>query len=172
MIGTHPLGRSALGPSLPHRAGAIDTVLPATGTPPQEGHRLGSPDDPATAPLLPNRSLVIVGDNGYAVLDLLHCCQSLREPVADHQTAPGCWPLRSGSTSTTGSKRPAPSEGITSAHPQRTPPCPRPAVANRVGVLVRRHHPNPGTRLPDRRLVSPWQTSRTHPLGIDPRPPR
>ena len=30
---------------------------------------------------LPNRSLVIVGDNGYAVLDLLHCCQSLREPV-------------------------------------------------------------------------------------------
>ncbi len=30
---------------------------------------------------LPNRSLVVVGDNGYAVLDLLHCCQSLREPV-------------------------------------------------------------------------------------------
>ena len=30
---------------------------------------------------LPHRPLVIVGDNGYAVLDLLHCCQSLREPV-------------------------------------------------------------------------------------------
>ena len=30
---------------------------------------------------LPQRSLVLVGDNGYAVLDLLHCCQSLREPV-------------------------------------------------------------------------------------------
>ena len=30
---------------------------------------------------LPHRSLVLVGDNGYAVLDLLHCCQSLREPV-------------------------------------------------------------------------------------------
>ena len=30
---------------------------------------------------LPNRSLVLVGDNGYAVLDLLHCCQSLRETV-------------------------------------------------------------------------------------------
>ena len=29
---------------------------------------------------LPNRQLVLVGDNGYAVLDLLHCCQSLREP--------------------------------------------------------------------------------------------
>ena len=30
---------------------------------------------------LPQRSLVLVGDNGYAVLDLLHCCQSLREPI-------------------------------------------------------------------------------------------
>ena len=31
---------------------------------------------------LPNRPLVLVGDSGYAVLDLLHFCQSLREPVA------------------------------------------------------------------------------------------
>ena len=30
---------------------------------------------------LPHRPLVLVGDNGYAVLDLLHCCQSLRQPV-------------------------------------------------------------------------------------------
>ena len=30
---------------------------------------------------LPHRPLVVVGDNGYAVLDLLHSCQSLREPV-------------------------------------------------------------------------------------------
>ena len=30
---------------------------------------------------LPQRPLVLVGDNNYAVLDLLHCCQSLREPV-------------------------------------------------------------------------------------------
>ena len=30
---------------------------------------------------LPQRPLVLVGDNGYAVLDLLHCCQSLHEPV-------------------------------------------------------------------------------------------
>ena len=30
---------------------------------------------------LPHRPLVLVGDNGYAVLDLLHCCQSLRELV-------------------------------------------------------------------------------------------
>ena len=30
---------------------------------------------------LPPRSLVLVGDNSYAVLDLLHCCQSLAQPV-------------------------------------------------------------------------------------------
>ena len=30
---------------------------------------------------LPQRPLVLVGDNSYAVLDLLHCCQSLRKPV-------------------------------------------------------------------------------------------
>ena len=30
---------------------------------------------------LPQSPLVLVGDNGYAVLDLLHSCQSLREPV-------------------------------------------------------------------------------------------
>ena len=30
---------------------------------------------------LPQRPLVLVGDNGYAVLDLLHCRRSLREPV-------------------------------------------------------------------------------------------
>ena len=30
---------------------------------------------------LPRRPLVLVGDSGYAVLDLLHLCQSLRQPV-------------------------------------------------------------------------------------------
>ena len=30
---------------------------------------------------LPGRPLVLVGDSGYAVLDLLHLCQSLSEPV-------------------------------------------------------------------------------------------
>ena len=36
---------------------------------------------------LPQRPLVLVGDNAYAVLDLLHCCQSLREPVP---SSPDC----------------------------------------------------------------------------------
>ena len=30
---------------------------------------------------LSHRPLVLVGDNGYPVLDLLHCCQSLHTPV-------------------------------------------------------------------------------------------
>ena len=30
---------------------------------------------------LPHRPLILVGDNGYAVLDLLHFCQSLPEPL-------------------------------------------------------------------------------------------
>ena len=30
---------------------------------------------------LPHRPLVLVGDSGYAVLDLLHCCQSLAQPL-------------------------------------------------------------------------------------------
>ena len=37
--------------------------------------------EPAEPRWLPQRPLVLVGDNSYAVLDLLHCCQSLREPV-------------------------------------------------------------------------------------------
>ena len=37
--------------------------------------------EPAEPRWLPHRPLVLVGDNSYAVLDLLHCCQSLREPV-------------------------------------------------------------------------------------------
>ena len=43
---------------------------------------------------LPHRPLVLVGDNSYAVLDLLHCCQSLAQPVTPHcPFAPGRRPL-------------------------------------------------------------------------------
>ena len=46
-----PLGGTLLALALPHRAAALGTLPPATRTPPQETHRLGPPDDPATAPL-------------------------------------------------------------------------------------------------------------------------
>ena len=36
---------------------------------------------------LPQRPLVLVGDSSYAVLDLLHCCQSLAQPVT---SSPAC----------------------------------------------------------------------------------
>ena len=49
---------------------------------------------------------MLVGDNGYAVLDLLHCCQSLREPVTLiarlrldavlYAPAPACQPGQNG----------------------------------------------------------------------------
>ncbi len=64
---------------------------------------------------LPHRSLVLVGDSGYAVLDLLHFCQSLREPV----TA-GCRSLCPGAASPAWSERPSPGEGRASAHSERT----------------------------------------------------
>ena len=43
---------------------------------------------------LPQRPLVLVGDGGYAVLDLLHCCQSLAQARYAHRPlAPGRRPL-------------------------------------------------------------------------------
>ena len=38
---------------------------------------------------LPQRPFVLVGDGGYAVLDLLHCCQSLAQPVILMRTREG-----------------------------------------------------------------------------------
>ena len=66
---------------------------------------------------LPQRSLVLVGDNSYAVLDLLHCCQSLREPVtliarlrldaALYAPAPARQPGQNGRPPLKGARRPA-----------------------------------------------------------------
>ena len=66
---------------------------------------------------LPHRSLVLVGDNGYAVLDLLHCCQSLREPVtliarlrldaALYAPAPSRQPGQNGRPPLKGERRPS-----------------------------------------------------------------
>lgn len=66
---------------------------------------------------LPHRPLVLVGDNGYAVLDLLHCCQSLRQPVtliarlrldaALYAPAPDRQPGQNGRPRLKGERRPA-----------------------------------------------------------------
>ena len=65
---------------------------------------------------LPQRPLVLVGDNSYAVLDLLHCCQSLREPVtliarlrldaALYAPAPARQPGQNGRPALKGPRRP------------------------------------------------------------------
>ena len=65
---------------------------------------------------LPQRPLVLVGDNGCAVLDLLHCCQSLREPVtliarlrldaALYAPAPARQPGQNGRPALKGPRRP------------------------------------------------------------------
>ena len=66
---------------------------------------------------LPQRPLVLVSDNSYAVLDLLHCCQSLREPVtliarlrldaALYAPAPARQPGQNGRPPLKGARRPA-----------------------------------------------------------------
>ncbi len=66
---------------------------------------------------LPQRPLALVGDNSYAVLDLLHCCQSLREPVtliarlrldaALYAPAPARQPGQNGRPPLKGARRPA-----------------------------------------------------------------
>ena len=78
VAGPDPLGGTLLGLALSHRAGTLGTLPPAARTPPQEAHRLGAAD---VRRWLPHRPLVLVGDSSYAVLDLLHCCQSLAQPV-------------------------------------------------------------------------------------------
>ena len=66
---------------------------------------------------LPERPLVLVGDGGYGVLDLLHCCQSLALPVtliarlrldaALYEPAPPRQPSRNGQPPLKGRRRPA-----------------------------------------------------------------
>ena len=66
---------------------------------------------------LPHRPLVLVGDGGYAVLDLLHCCQSLAQPVtliarlrldaALYEPAPPRQPGRNGRPPLKGRRLPA-----------------------------------------------------------------
>ena len=66
---------------------------------------------------LPHRPLVLVGDSSYAVLDLLHCCQSLAQPVtliarlrldaALYEPAPPRQPGQNGRPPLKGRRRPA-----------------------------------------------------------------
>ena len=69
------------------RLPALTVLVPSTRYYQQEGRRHKKFTDWARQMVmqlrrwLPQRPLALVGDNSYAVLDLLHCCQSIREPV-------------------------------------------------------------------------------------------
>ena len=85
---------------------------------------------------LPHRPLVVVGDNGYAVLDLLHFCQSLREPVTLitrlrldaglYDPAPPRQPGQTGCPRIKGSRQPTLKQHLDDLS----------AVGRRVGILV------------------------------------
>ena len=59
---------------------------------------------------LPNRPLVVIGDSSYAVLDLLHFCQSMVS-LFHHPAAPGCRPIPTGSASFLWAVRASPAQG-------------------------------------------------------------
>ena len=128
---------------------------------------------------LPGRPLVLVGDSGYAVLDLLHLCQSLSEPVTLisrlrldaglYAPAPPCEAGRMGRPRVKGPRRPLssnPSLGrLFHGLPRRWPGMTGPPEPWNWLELA-------GTGLPDGPLVSLGQAARTHPLGFDPGPQR
>ena len=103
---------------------------------------------------LPHRPLVLVGDSSYAVLDLLHCCQSLAQPVtliarlrldaALYEPAP---------PPSARSERSASAERPTAASAEDTPGLAHRVLGHRVGSLVRRHYPHVGTHLANGGLV-------------------
>ena len=121
---------------------------------------------------LPHRSLVLVGDNSYAVLDLLHCCQSLAQPVtliarlrldaALYAPAPPRQTGQNGRPPLKGARRP-PLKAL--LEPVNV------AWASAVVAWYDGHHPRGGTHLPNSGLVPLGQAPRAHSLGADPRSP-
>ena len=96
----------------------IGAVLSGERTSAQEAHRLGTPDGPATAPLA---AAAVAGAGGgqrlRCAFDLLHCCQSLSEPVtliarlrldaALYAPAPPRQPGQNGRPALKGARRPS-----------------------------------------------------------------
>ena len=72
---------------------------------------------------LPQRPLVLVGDSGYAVLDLLHCCQSLAH-YPHRQIAPGRCPLCASAAPSDRPERSASAERPAAARAEDTPGLP------------------------------------------------
>ena len=124
---------------------------------------------------LPQRPLVLVGDNSYAVLDLLHCCQSLRQPVALiarlrldaalYAPAPARQPGQNGRPALKGPRRPPLKTLLDNANV---------TWANSEVAWYERHHPQAGTQLRRPRVIK-YRSARPRQvtmLGADRRTPR
>ena len=127
VAGPYSLGRTLLGLAVP--ALPFLTVLAPSeryfrqrGRPPQKLTGRARQMVLQLRRWLPRRPLVLVGDSGYAVLDLLHFCQSLPQPVTFitrlrldaglYEPAPARLPGQNGRTS--------PGQGPAFAHTEGT----------------------------------------------------
>ena len=122
---------------------------------------------------LPDRRIVVVTDRGYAALELLHSCQSLRQPVtfisglrldaALFEPAPPRMPGQIGRSRLKGQRLPSPIELLDNPDVSWT----------RVSVPWKdRAGTHTGDYIRDRSLVSLGKTSRAYQMGTNQRPSR
>ena len=118
---------------------------------------------------LPHRPLVLVGDGGYAVLDLLHCCQSLAQPVtliarlrldaALYAPAP---PRQTGQNG----RPPLKDRRLPALKTLLDLPTVSWIKDQGVGSLVRRHYPHGGTHVANGGLAPLGQAACAPALGL------
>ena len=130
-------------------AGTLGAVLPAAGPFPQEAHRLGPSDDPATPPLAASP---LPGGGGRQRLRCPGPAPLLPIPpptgYLHHPVAAGCRPLCPGAAAPAWPERPAPGERCASAHLENAArDQPAAALGHRIGGLVRQHDAHGGDHL-------------------------
>ena len=122
---------------------------------------------------LPDRSIVVVADRGYAALELLHSCQSLRQPVtfisglrldaALFEPAPPRMPGQIGRPRLKGQRLPSPIELLDNPDVSWTRVSVPWNISGRAGTHT-------GDYIRDRSLVSMGTTSRAYQMGTNQRP--